>query len=120
MGCAADVNAPGQLRLAWTRPIWYILTKHMRPETMNPAQARKLFKAGASARSVMLDAGIRQSELAKWVGLPQSRIGDILAGRRVGGPAGRGMAHTIYDQIAFQLGISMTDIPEARPYVDGK
>lgn len=87
---------------------------------MTSAQARKLFKAGASARSVMLDAGIRQSELAKSVGLPQSRIGDILAGRRVGGPAGRGMAKLIYSTIAHELQINPHDIPEARPYVDGK
>ena len=87
---------------------------------MTSAQARKLFKAGASARSVMLDAGIKQSELAKDVGLPQSRIGDILAGRRTGGPAGRGMARLIYGEIATQLSIKVADIPEARPYVDGK
>lgn len=83
---------------------------------MTPTQARRLFKAGASARSVMLDAGIKQSELAKSVGLPQSRIGDILAGRRVGGPAGRGMARTIYSEIAHQLSIDVMAIPEARPY----
>jgi hypothetical protein len=68
----------------------------------------------------MLDAGIKQSELAKSVGLPQSRIGDILAGRRVGGPAGKGMARLIYCTIAHELQIDPYDIPEARPYVDGK
>lgn len=86
---------------------------------MTPTQARKLFRAGASARAVMLDAEIRQSSLADAVNLPTSRVGDVLAGRRVSGPRGREMARLIYDTIAGQLGITIEDIPEARPYLNG-
>ncbi len=86
---------------------------------MTPAKARRLFKAGASARAVMLDAGVRQATIAATLDLPQSRVADVLAGRRVNGPVGRQMAREIYDEIAARLAILPIDIPEARPYVDG-
>lgn len=87
---------------------------------MTPAQTRKLFKAGALARSVIRDAGLRQAQIARAVKLPPSRVSDVLAGRRVGGPAGKDMARRIYGVIAAELQIHLSDIPEARPYVDGK
>ena len=86
---------------------------------MTPAKARRLFKAGATARAVMLDAGIGQSSLTERTGLPQSRIAELLAGRRTGGPRGRAMARVMYEEIAMRLGIEPKDIPEARPYADG-
>lgn len=86
---------------------------------MTPSKARKLFKAGAIARAVMIQAAVKQSDIARSLGLPQSRVADVLAGRRVGGPAGRGMARRIYGAIAVKLAIDVTDMPEARPYADG-
>ena len=84
---------------------------------MTSAKARRLFKAGATARAVMLDAGVLQSSLTERTGLPQSRIADLLAGRRVGSPRGRAMARVMYDEIARRLGVELGDIPEASPFV---
>ena len=87
---------------------------------MTPATARRLFKTGAVARAVLVQARVKQADIAKALGLPQSRISDVLAGRRVGGPAGKGMARRIYGAIASELQIDMTDMPEAERYADGE
>lgn len=87
---------------------------------MTPNQVRRLFKAGANARAVLVSAGVKQADIAGNVGLPQSRISDVLAGRRVSGPAGKDMARRIYGAIASELQIDVNDMPEARRFVDGK
>ncbi len=88
------------------------------PTTMKPTQARKLFRAGASARAVMLDAKIRQQDLATATELPQSRVAEILTGRRCESPRGREMARAIYQALAGQLAIVVNDIPEAREFFE--
>ena len=83
---------------------------------MTPAQAKRLFRAKSSARAVMLDAKIRQRDIAEATGLPQSRVAEILIGRCCEGLRGREMARLIYTALADQLKIVVADIPEAERF----
>ncbi|MHC4715428.1 MAG: helix-turn-helix domain-containing protein [Planctomycetota bacterium] len=80
---------------------------------MTKKQIHKLFAAGASVRAVMLDADVRQREVAELSGVPQPRVAMILAGGTGATPQGRDTARRVYAAVAQLLGIPVTRIPGA-------
>ncbi len=83
--------------------------------TMSRAQIRRLFAAGASVRAVMIDADVKQRQVADLSGVPQARVALVLAGGTGATPAGRDTALRVFGAVAELLGIRVRDIPAARP-----
>ncbi len=82
--------------------------------TMTRTQVRKLLAAGASVRSVLIDAGVRQQQVADACGWPQSRVAKVLAGDVGATASGRETALCVLGAVAKLLGVAVRDIPAAR------
>ena len=81
---------------------------------MTKKQIRRLLAAGASVRAVMLDADVKQQEVADACGWPQSRVAAVLAGIVGTTHAGRATALRVFEAIAELLGVKVDEIPAAR------
>lgn len=81
---------------------------------MTKKQVRRLLAAGASVRAVMLDADVRQRQVADACGWPQSRVAAVLAGDAGSTPAGRETALRVFEAVAELLGVAVREIPAAR------
>lgn len=87
---------------------------------MTKKQIRRLLAAGASVRAVMLDAGVRQQQVADACGRPQSRVAEVLAGDVGVTPAGRETALRVFEAVAELLGVRVREIPAARQLTQHK
>ena len=85
----------------------------MSNDAMSRAQIRRLFAAGASVRAVMVDADVRQRQVADLSGVPQARVAMVLAGGTGTTPAGRDTALRVFRAVAELLGIAVRNIPAA-------
>lgn len=91
----------------------------MKKTTMSRTQIRKLFAGGASVRLVLMDAGIRQQQIADVCGWPQSRVSKVLAGQVGTTASGRETAMRVFEAVADVLGIPVGTIPAARQLIKG-
>ena len=82
--------------------------------TMTRTQVRKLLAAGASVRAVLMDAGVRQQQVADACGTQQGRVAKILAGDVGATSSGRETALRVLEAVAELLGVAVRDIPAAR------
>lgn len=87
---------------------------------MTKKQIRRLLAAGASVRAVMLDAGVRQQQVADACGWPQSRVATVLAGDVGTTEAGRETALRVFEAVAELLGVRVREIPAARQLTQHK
>jgi transcriptional regulator with XRE-family HTH domain len=79
------------------------------------AQVRRLFAAGASVRAVLVDADVKQRQIAELSGVKQSRVAKVLAGETGSTRAGQDMARRVFVAVAELLGVAIREIPEAEP-----
>ncbi len=82
--------------------------------TMTRTQVRKLLAAGASVRTVLMDAGVRQQQVAEACGSQQGRVAKVLAGDVGATAEGRATALRIFEAVAQLLGIPVGTIPAAK------
>jgi hypothetical protein len=80
------------------------------------AQARALFGAGAALRVVLRACGVRQVEIAKRIRLDTPRVSLILGSPEGARKQGKAASLKVYRTAAAMLGLSLADIPEARPF----
>ncbi len=87
---------------------------------MTKTEVRRLFKAGASVRAVMFDAGVKQREVADLAGVQQCRVTMVLAGgRHLGTTAkGRETAARVHAAIAKLLGVSVRIVEAANTHTE--
>ncbi len=88
--------------------------------TMSRTKVRKLLAAGASVRLVLMDAGVRQQQVADACGWPQSRVAKVLAGDVGVTPSGRETALRVFEAVAELLGVPVAAIPAARELTPAK
>ena len=81
---------------------------------MNKTQVRRLLRAGASVRAILIDADVRQREVADACGFPQSRVAAVLAGDVGSTPEGRETALRVFKAVAELLGVKVKEILAAR------
>ncbi len=87
---------------------------------MTKKQIRRLLAAGASVRAVMLDAGVRQQQVADACGSQQGRVAAVLAGDVGTTEAGRETALRVFEAVADLLGVWVREIPAARKLTQQK
>jgi hypothetical protein len=68
----------------------------------------------------MLDAGVRQQQVADACGRPQSRVAEVLGGDVGTTPAGRETALRVFEAVAELLGVAVREIPAARQLTQQK
>ena len=88
--------------------------------TMSRKQVRRLLAAGASLRAVLIDAGVRQHDVAVACGRQQSRVAKVLAGDVGATPEGRETALRVFKAVADLLGVPVGDIPAAKQLTQAK
>lgn len=87
---------------------------------MTKKQIRRLLAAGASVRSILIDADVRQQQVADACGWPQSRVAAVLAGDVGVTAAGRETALRVFEAVAELLGVKVGEIPAARKLTQQK
>ncbi len=88
--------------------------------TMTRTQVRRLLAAGATVRAVLIDADVRQRQVADACGYPQSRVAKVLAGDVGATSSGRETALRIFEAAAALLGVPVGTIPAARQLTQRK
>ena len=88
--------------------------------TMSRTRIRRLFAAGASVRAVLLDADVRQQQVAEACGWPQSRVAKVLAGDVGATASGRETALRVLEAVADLLGVPVGTIPAAKALTQRK
>lgn len=85
--------------------------------TLSRIRIRRLFAAGASVRAVLLDAGVRQQQVADACGWPQSRVAKVIAGDVGATAEGRATALRVFEAVAALLGVPVLEIPAAKALI---
>ncbi len=88
--------------------------------TMTRTQVRRLLAAGASVRAVLIDADIRQQQVADASGSVQSRVAKVLAGDVGTTSSGRETALRVFEAAAKLLGIPVGMIPAVKQLTQRK